>query len=114
MLSSSSFGAFLLRADQFSRANTQASPRSSACRNSLKGVPVPQQLTDLVPHCLASSKRRIQSWQYVAASGVIVVAWPIEIGWHQADCIKAVLEGAALAELYSCDLGDGVPGVCGF
>ena len=47
-LPSSSRGASSLRADQFSSANTQASPRSSACRNSLKGVPVPQQLTDSV------------------------------------------------------------------
>ena len=51
-LPSSFLGASSLRADQFSRANTHALPRSSACRNSLNGLPVPQHLTEFSPFCL--------------------------------------------------------------
>ena len=57
----SSLGASGERADQCSRANTQASPRSSACRNSRRGVPLPQQVTDRALDCLASWKRRIRA-----------------------------------------------------
>ena len=57
----SSCGASADRADQCSRANTQASPRSSAWRNSRNGVPLPQQVTDGAFDCLASWKRRIRA-----------------------------------------------------
>ena len=52
-----------------------------------------------------------QSWKNVTAAYVVIVAWPIKIGRHQADCIKAVLEAQSLAELYSGDLRDGIPGI---
>ena len=57
-----SFGAFLSVGDQFSRTKTQASPKSSTCKNSLIGFPDPQQHTSeffsLEPKpCLRKSPR---------------------------------------------------------
>ena len=50
-----------------------------------------------------------QCRQYVAVSGVVVVTRPIQIGGHQADGIKAVLQPQRLAELDASDLGDRIP-----
>ena len=41
-----SFGADLQLISHFSSANKQASPKSSTCMNSLKGLPEPQKVTD--------------------------------------------------------------------
>jgi len=55
---------------QCSSANTQASPRSSTCRNSRSGVPVPQQVTVSTWASAASWKRRIS-----AGSTWLLVGW---------------------------------------
>ena len=52
--------------------------------------------------------------QHMAASGVIVVAGSVEIGWHQADGIKAVLTAQGFRELDPGDFGDCIPLVSGF
>ena len=66
----SSRGAFGASGSQCSRANTQASPRSSACKNSRRGEPVPQQVTVGSPRSVASWKRRIR-----AGSTWLLVGW---------------------------------------
>ena len=40
---------------------------------------------------------------------VVVVAWPVEVGGHQADRIKAVLLAQRVAELDPSDFGNGIP-----
>ena len=45
----------------------------------------------------------------MASAGVMVVRF-IEIGWHQADCIKAVLEWCLTK---FGDFGYGIPGIGG-
>ena len=41
--------------------------------------------------------------------GMIVIAWPIEVGGHQADRIKAMLLAQSFAELDAGNLGDRIP-----
>ena len=45
----------------------------------------------------------------MAVGGVVVVAWAIQVGGHQADRVKAMLAARSLVVLYTGDLGDGVP-----
>ena len=111
-LPSLSRGASLLRADQFSSANTHASPRSSACRNSLKGAraPAPYRFGLVL---LGFVEPADHGRQYVASAGVVIVVRPIEIRWHQADGIKAMLEPESFTEFDTCDFRDGIPSIGG-
>ena len=45
----------------------------------------------------------------MAVGGMVVVAWSVEIGRHQADRIKAVLDSQCLAQFDASDLGDRIP-----
>ncbi len=49
----------------------------------------------------------------MAVGGAVVVARHIEIGGHEADRIKAVLDAQRLAQLDAGDLGDRIPLVRG-
>ena len=40
-----------------------------------------------------------QRWQHMTVIRVVVVAWSIKIGWHQADRIKAMLNFSASQSL---------------
>jgi hypothetical protein len=50
-----------------------------------------------------------QCGQQVAIGRVAVVTRAIQLGWHQADCIKAVLAAHHLAQVNTCDLCDRIP-----
>ena len=84
---------------------------------SLKGVPVPQQVTVAAPLFFCLMEAANKGWHYMAAAWVIVVARPIEIGGHQADRIKAVLKRSAwqslipaiLAMAYQALVGSSAP-----
>ena len=52
-----------------------------------------------------------QGGQHMAVGGVVVVAWPIKIGGHQADRIKAVLTPQSLTEFDATNFGDRIPRV---
>ena len=51
--------------------------------------------------------------QDVTVAWVVAVARSIEVRWHQADGIKAMLESERLTELYACDFRDGIPSIGG-
>ncbi len=55
----------------------------------------------------------VQRRQHVAVGGVVVIARPIEIGGHQTDRIKAVLDAQRFRQLDPGNLGDRVPLVGG-
>ena len=92
-----------------SSGSTSASAQSSTCRNSRRGVPVPQ-IDELgVAAQLRLVRLADQRRQDVARLQVEVVAGAVEIGRHRRDEVAAVLPAIGLAQLDAGDLGDRVP-----
>ena len=88
--------------------NTHASARSSTCRNSRRGVPVPQITTSRDAGDLRVVELADQRRQHVRAGEVEVVVRAVEVGRHRRDEVAAVLRPVGLAQLDAGDLRDGV------
>jgi hypothetical protein len=86
----------------------QAAARSSTWRNSRRGVPVPQMVTEGSPRELRLVEAADEGGDDVGVFRVVVVAGAVEVGGHGAVVEQAVLGAVVLAELEAGDLGDGV------
>jgi hypothetical protein len=85
----------------------QASAKSSANKNSRKGEPLPQMVTDRriffrfmkpADHCR----------QHMRILRVIVIIIAIQIGWHNRYVIAAVLRAVCIAHFNACYFGNGI------
>ena len=71
-------------------------------------MPVPQQVT-LVVLLQQLHESGGSAQEHVAILRMVIIPGAIEIGGHQADRIKAMLFAQSFTELYSGDLGSGIP-----
>ena len=86
---------------------------SSTCRNSRRGVPVPQTATLVRASVLRLMRLAHQRRKDVARLQIEIVAGAVEIGRHRRDEVAAILPAIGLAQLDAGDLGDRVPLVGG-
>ena len=81
---------------------------SSTCRNSRRGLPVPQITTSSSTIALSFVEPTDQCGQDVAVFGVEIVARPIQVGWHHRAVINPVLTIVAFTKFDTCNLGYGI------